>query len=182
MTPKREIGCDITRPRAPVDRGPQSWLSATADELAARFEVQPEIGRITALVGPPGSGKTSTLVKLAVSQCLRHGRTVRFISADNMRVGAAEQLRTYATILGAQFQAVESIVALTQAIDSAPPGADIEIDGAFVGNTPSTVAVVTGSHQIAIKKKGFTDWTKTLSVTGGTVHLSAELEQEQPKQ
>ena len=62
-------------------------------------------------------------------------------------------------------------------IDSAPPGADIEIDGAFVGNTPSTVAVVTGSHQIAIKKKGFTDWTKALNVTGGTVHLNAELEQ-----
>ena len=66
-------------------------------------------------------------------------------------------------------------------IDSTPPGADIEIDGAFVGNTPSTVSVPPGSHQIAVKKKGFTDWTKTLSVTGGSVHLSAELEQ-QPAQ
>jgi len=32
------------------------------------------------------------------------------------------------------------------AIDSTPPGADIEIDGAFVGNTPSSVAVAMGSH------------------------------------
>jgi PEGA domain len=63
------------------------------------------------------------------------------------------------------------------AIDSTPPGADIESDGAFVGNTPSTVSVAPGSHQIAVKKKGFTDWTKTLNVTGGAVHLSAELEQ-----
>jgi hypothetical protein len=62
------------------------------------------------------------------------------------------------------------------AIDSIPPGADIEIDGAFVGNTPSTVAVALGSHQIAVKKNGFTDWTKTLNVTGGTIHLNAELE------
>ena len=62
-------------------------------------------------------------------------------------------------------------------VESSVPGADIEIDGAFVGNTPSTVAVATGSHQIAVKKKGFTDWTKTLNVTGGAVHLSAELEQ-----
>jgi hypothetical protein len=61
-------------------------------------------------------------------------------------------------------------------IDSTPPGADIEIDGAFVGNTPSSVSVTPGSHQIAVKKKGFADWTKTLNVTGGTVHLSAELE------
>jgi hypothetical protein len=62
-------------------------------------------------------------------------------------------------------------------IDSSPPSADIEIDGAFVGNTPSTVSVAPGSHQIAVKKKGFTDWTKTLNVTGGSVHLNAELEQ-----
>jgi hypothetical protein len=68
------------------------------------------------------------------------------------------------------------------AIDSTPPGADIEIDSAFVGNTPSTVTVPSGSHQIVVKKKGFTDWAKTLNVTGGTVHLSAELEQEPPKQ
>jgi hypothetical protein len=64
----------------------------------------------------------------------------------------------------------------SMAIDSTPSGADIEIDGAFVGNTPSTVSVVPGSHQIAVKKKGFTDWTKTLNVTGGSIHLNAELE------
>ncbi|MGD0631547.1 MAG: PEGA domain-containing protein [Terracidiphilus sp.] len=58
---------------------------------------------------------------------------------------------------------------------------DIEIDGAFVGNTPSTIALAPGSHQIAVKKKGFTDWTKTLNVTGGAIHLNAELEQEPAK-
>ncbi len=62
-------------------------------------------------------------------------------------------------------------------VDSTPSGADIEIDGSFVGNTPSTVNVAPGSHQITVKKKGFADWTKTLNVTGGTVHLNAELEQ-----
>lgn len=67
-------------------------------------------------------------------------------------------------------------------VESNPPGGDIEIDGAFVGNTPSTVAVAPGGHQIAVKKKGFTDWSRTLSVTGGTIHLNAELEQEPPKQ
>ncbi len=60
---------------------------------------------------------------------------------------------------------------------STPSGADIEIDGGFVGSTPSTISVVPGSHQIAIKKKGFISWTKTLNVTGGSIHLNAELEQ-----
>jgi hypothetical protein len=62
------------------------------------------------------------------------------------------------------------------AIDSTPSGADIEIDGAFVGDTPSTVSVAPGNHRIVVKKKGFADWTRTLSATTGTVHLNAELE------
>jgi hypothetical protein len=62
-------------------------------------------------------------------------------------------------------------------IDSTPPGADIEIDGAFVGNTPSSVSIAPGGHQVCVKKKGFNDWSKSLNVTGGTVHLNAELEQ-----
>jgi hypothetical protein len=67
------------------------------------------------------------------------------------------------------------------AIDSTPPGADIEIDGAFVGNAPSTVTVAPGNHQVSVKKKGFATWTKTLNVTGGTVHLNAELDPEPAK-
>ena len=66
-------------------------------------------------------------------------------------------------------------------IASIPSGADIEIDGAFVGNTPSTVSIALGSHQIAVKKKGFINWSKTLNVTGGTIRLDAELEQESTK-
>lgn len=64
------------------------------------------------------------------------------------------------------------------AIDSAPTGADVEIDGAFVGNTPSTVSIAPGHHQITVKKKGFADWEKTLNVTGGTIHMNAELEED----
>jgi PEGA domain len=67
-------------------------------------------------------------------------------------------------------------------IESAPPGADVEVDGAFVGNTPSTITVAAGSHQIAVKKHGFNDWTKTLNVTGGSIHLNAELDQHQGAQ
>ncbi len=71
----------------------------------------------------------------------------------------------------------DAAVQASLVIDSAPAGADIEIDGAFVGNTPSTVSVASGSHHVIVKKKGFEDWTKALNVTGGTVHLNADLEQ-----
>jgi hypothetical protein len=66
------------------------------------------------------------------------------------------------------------------AIESTPPGADIEVDGDFVGNAPSTIAVAPGRHQIAIKKKGFADWSRTVNVTGGSIHLNAELEAAAP--
>lgn len=60
-------------------------------------------------------------------------------------------------------------------VESAPPGADIAVDGGFVGNTPSTVSVAPGAHEITITKKGFADWSRKLNVTSGTIHLNAEL-------
>jgi hypothetical protein len=62
-------------------------------------------------------------------------------------------------------------------LDSNPPGADIEIDGNFVGNTPSEVQVTEGDRAITVKKTGFKDWERKLKVSAGSsVHLSAELE------
>ena len=64
----------------------------------------------------------------------------------------------------------------TVQIESSVLGADIEIDGAFAGNTPSTLNVPAGQHTIAVKKKGYTDWTRTMNVSGTSVHLNATLE------
>jgi hypothetical protein len=62
-------------------------------------------------------------------------------------------------------------------MESNPPGADIEIDGNFVGNTPSEVQVTEGEHTVSVKKAGFNNWEKKLKVSGGSsVHLNAELE------
>lgn len=62
-------------------------------------------------------------------------------------------------------------------IESSPPGADIEVDGSFVGNTPSEVQVAEGDHTVVVKKAGFKNWERTLkSSAGSSVHLSAELE------
>jgi hypothetical protein len=62
-------------------------------------------------------------------------------------------------------------------VESDPPGADIEIDGSFVGNTPSDVQVTEGEHIVSVKKTGFKDWERKLKVSGGSsVHLTAELE------
>ncbi len=65
-------------------------------------------------------------------------------------------------------------------IISNPDGADIELDGSFVGNTPSDVQVAEGDHTIAVKKAGFKDWGRKMKVSAGSnVHLNAELEKAQ---
>ena len=62
-------------------------------------------------------------------------------------------------------------------VSSLPDGADIEVDGNFVGNTPSDVQVAEGDHTVSLKKTGFKDWERKLKVSGGSsVHLNAEME------
>lgn len=54
--------------------------------------------RIIALVGPTGVGKTTTIAKLAAIHKLVNGQDVGLVSADTYRIGAIEQLRTFAGI------------------------------------------------------------------------------------
>jgi PEGA domain len=61
------------------------------------------------------------------------------------------------------------------AVASTPAGAEIEVDGNFVGSTPSSVPVSLGSHNISLSKNGYSSWQRTIKVTGGTVNVMAEL-------
>jgi flagellar biosynthesis protein FlhF len=100
-----------------------AFRNALVAELESRIQVQPVLGRgdkrprMVALVGPPGCGKTTTLVKLAVNYGLAARRPVMLLSMDNYRVAAAEQLRSYAAILGVGFQVLETVAALAQSIE-----------------------------------------------------------------
>ena len=61
-------------------------------------------------------------------------------------------------------------------IKSNPDAADIEIDGNFVGITPSSLQLLPGDHNVVIKKSGYKTWERKLKVVGGEVNLRAELE------
>jgi hypothetical protein len=65
-------------------------------------------------------------------------------------------------------------------ITSNNPGADIEVDGAFVGNTPTTIPIASGMHQVSVRS-GSQVWQRNLQVTAGsTVTLNAQLGPNQP--
>jgi PEGA domain len=63
-------------------------------------------------------------------------------------------------------------------VSSQPTAADIEIDGNYVGSTPSTVGLAAGQHRIVIKKAGFREWTRQMTISSGHVTVSAQLEVE----
>jgi flagellar biosynthesis protein FlhF len=80
-------------------------------------ESWPEGAPVFALVGPPGSGKTTSLIKLTVALQDTYGSDVHLVSADSFRIGAADQLRSYAAILGADLDVAESGAALRRHVE-----------------------------------------------------------------
>ncbi len=102
----------------------ESIENAVRAEIESLLEVDASLAepdgktRVVALVGPAGAGKTMTLVKLAVRYGLASSRPVQLISADTRRISAVEQLRTYAAIIGAGFEAVETTRSLQQVIEA----------------------------------------------------------------
>jgi hypothetical protein len=60
-------------------------------------------------------------------------------------------------------------------VDANVPNCDIEVDGSFMGNTPSTINLAPGKHEIAVKKTGYQNWSRNMMVGSGAVRLSAEM-------
>jgi flagellar biosynthesis protein FlhF len=81
------------------------WLrERLREKLSCRSGLIEASGRrLIACVGPTGLGKTTTLAKLAARAVLQLGRSVRVVSLDNFRVGAVEQWRRYAELIGFSF-------------------------------------------------------------------------------
>lgn len=53
-------------------------------------------------------------------------------------------------------------------IGSDPPGADIYLDGKFVGETPSTLQLAAGTHHLEVKASGRKSWERDLEVLKGS--------------
>src|SRR5262249_25679919 len=69
------------------------------------------------------------------------------------------------------------------ALQSNPDGADIYVDGQFVGDAPATLKLPAGQHTIKVSFAGYKDWSRDLSVQANSdAHLTANLEKTQVPQ
>ncbi|MCC6216222.1 MAG: flagellar biosynthesis protein FlhF [Polyangiaceae bacterium] len=115
----------VGSPKRASDEGVARWLRR---ELGARISLDAGVAersgpRVVAAVGPTGAGKTTTLAKLAARARLDQGRRVTVVSFDAYRVGAVEQWRRYAHLLGLQLETSRDELAVARAL--AQPGADL---------------------------------------------------------
>ncbi len=71
---------------------------------------------IVTCVGPTGSGKTTTLAKLAAKAKFELGRTVHVISLDTFRVGAIEQMKKFADLMDIPFSVAGDVASFEDAL------------------------------------------------------------------
>jgi flagellar biosynthesis protein FlhF len=102
---------DIRNARSQVAELVESELTATGP-----IHAPTGAGRVVALVGPTGVGKTTTIAKLAANYRLKEGRRVGLITVDTYRIAAVEQLRTYAEIIDLPMEVVSTPREMRQAV------------------------------------------------------------------
>ena len=83
-----------------VEAGPARQSVNLAEIAQNNRLARPSEARVVALVGPTGVGKTTSIAKLAAQSALLAGEKVGVITLDGYRIGAEEQMRQYAELIG----------------------------------------------------------------------------------
>jgi flagellar biosynthesis protein FlhF len=122
----------------------QTWLAGVLTRNLAAVDAADEMvtrGGIYALVGPTGVGKTTTTAKLAARCAVRYGAAkLALLTTDSYRVGAQDQLRIYAKILGVSVHTVSDRHDLKQALDAVRGRHLVLIDTVGIGQRDARVA------------------------------------------
>ena len=93
-------------------------MSRLADKIAIVSNEAIESTGVLAVVGPTGVGKTTTIAKIASRFALHHGvKSLALVSTDTFRIGAREQLLTFARILGVPMHVAENARELRTLLD-----------------------------------------------------------------
>jgi flagellar biosynthesis protein FlhF len=123
----------------PKDGDTPTLLKRVSDILEALIQVQDPIdvfdeGGIFTFIGPTGVGKTTSVAKVAARCVLRYGRNqVALLTTDTYRIGAQEQLKVFAKILGLPVVSVRDSDDLAAKLKEASKRKIVLLDTAGVG-------------------------------------------------
>ena len=174
--PKRSMGrpgkLDVNIDSVRLVDGEKAALSATQNAKGGGHTGAMTAGMVgTAIVFFPAAplllfihGKDITIPK---------GTEVTAFVSGNMKLDMAHFAPTAPTSVTVAASATATPSGLT--IEASVPNCDIEVDGSFVGSTPSTLNLTPGKHQIVVKKTGYQDWSRSMMVGTGSSRLSANM-------
>jgi flagellar biosynthesis protein FlhF len=141
---------DLAPRRTTLENPSHIPLALLAKYLPIVDDLSDISGGVMAVVGPTGAGKTTTIAKLAARWCMRHGsQDLALVSTDSYRIGARDQLLTYARILGAPMHAANTGRDLVRVLEKLKSKKLILIDTAGMG--PHDVRL---SEQLAALRLG----------------------------
>ena len=113
-------------------------LAEEITALASSPDASESVPAVEVFLGPTGSGKTTTIAKIAAQERAAGREARALISVDASRVGAIAQLRTHAAVIGAPFRIADNADDLRDALDQARR--PVMIDTA--GRLPSDPSIV----------------------------------------
>jgi flagellar biosynthesis protein FlhF len=133
----RELAVRVARA---VPRGPRRVATAAAIEAALATELgglvsgDEPYAPVELFVGPPGAGKTTTIAKIAARERAQHGRRLSLLAADGFRVGAVEQLRLYADLIGSPFAVARTPAEIERSLGSTRSPILVDTAGRSIGD------------------------------------------------
>ena len=132
-----------------LDEGWKKALRTLAAGVKTQQQEVIEEGGIVALVGPTGSGKTTTIGKMAARYVLRHGAdSIALVTTDRYRVAAHEQLFVFGRILNVPVRVVDESHSLDQILDDLSDKQGDELASSYHPVRPYLVLAATSQPRI----------------------------------
>jgi hypothetical protein len=157
-----------------IFKGVEDELNSSAH--AAVIASSPAVAPTQADSSPPV--QEAAVQKPLVSSLEASGTSRPAVSPNSP---AAAPIRSPASPPAQSGPAVASASAVGQTIiefTSEPSGAEIEVDGNYAGNTPSTETLAPGEHTIRISKSGYKAWERKTKTSAGHINVAAKLQKE----
>jgi PEGA domain len=157
-----------------------------------------EKAALRAVQGGSGGSRTGVMTGAAVATAIiffpaaplfffMKGKNITIPKGTEITAYVAADTPTTAATVAGQTNSGGSATAQTQpsadaalsavVVKSSPEGAEITVDGKFMGTTQSTLRLSAGEHTVRIEKSGYREWARTITLSaGGNITIDAALE------